>query len=43
MKKETAITPPILPPLPPIIKSGCISKPGCNSQVVYILPYMKAA
>lgn len=29
MKKETKV-----------IKMGCVNKPGCNSQVVYILPYL---
>lgn len=23
------------------ITNGCISKPGCNSQIIYILPYLK--
>lgn len=22
------------------IKNGCVNKPGCNSKVVYILPYL---
>lgn len=24
-----------------VIKMGCINKPGCNSQIIYILPYLK--
>lgn len=24
------------------ITNGCVNKPGCNSQVVYILPYLQA-
>ena len=39
MKKEEVP----IKPLVPTINNGCVNKPGCNSQVVYILPYMKAA
>lgn len=25
------------------ITMGCVNKPGCNSQIIYVLPYMKFA
>ena len=50
MKKITQIVPPVIPPIPPLlrprrseIRNGCVNKPGCNSQIIYVLPYMQAA
>lgn len=45
MKKETTMIIPevlipavIVPILPP--KAGCVNKPGCNNQIIYVLPYL---
>lgn len=45
MKKEIAMIVPqvlipttIIPVLPP--RAGCVNKPGCNNQIIYILPYL---
>jgi hypothetical protein len=45
MKTKQIVPIIIVPPAirPKGIENGCVNKPGCNSQVVYILPYMKAA